>query len=223
VKDLEAEARRIAQRISFNQGQVCVAGSRLIAHVDIADELTARVVHHLAAVEVGPPLEPTTDYGPMAFAAQRDKVLYFVGEARKEGLDVALEARVSEKYSKGFYVTPGVFSRVASSSKIVQEEIFGPVLAVSMFTDTREAIELANSTRYGLSAYVSTRDSKTIRHMSTALKAGLIKVNTTPRDSFESALGLSHEPAGLSGSGVDLGLRGMLSYLQLRSVEVDLS
>jgi acyl-CoA reductase-like NAD-dependent aldehyde dehydrogenase len=223
VEDLDAEAERIANRASWNQGQVCLAVSRLIVHRSIADALLDKVVERLSKVKPGYPLDETTTHGPVASSAQLEKILSHMAADEASSSTTALKGQQVMESTGGFYVTPSVFADVDPKSELAQQEIFGPVLTAFTFGTIEEAITLANNSKYGLFAYVSTRDSKTSHVMANELRVGAVQIDASPRDSSHDNFCSSIEPCGISGFGIEEGMDGMLSYTQLRSVRMNYS
>ncbi len=174
--DLGAAVRAAAAGIFFNSGQVCSAGSRILVHEAIYDEVVERLVERARAVRIGDPRDPSTTMGPLVSAGQMARVLDYIAIGRDEGARLATGgARHGER---GYFVTPTVFAGVAHDMRIAQEEIFGPVAAVIPFRDDEEAIRLANGTRYGLAAGVWSADITRVHRFTKRLKAGTVWVNT---------------------------------------------
>ncbi len=174
--DLGAAVRAAAAGIFFNSGQVCSAGSRILVHDAIYDEVVERLVERARAVRIGDPRDPATTMGPLVSAGQMARVLDYIAIGRDEGARLATGgARHGEL---GYFVAPTVFAEVAHDMRISQEEIFGPVAAVIRFRDDEEAIRLANGTRYGLAAGVWSADIARVHRFAKRLKAGTVWVNT---------------------------------------------
>ncbi|HEY6452343.1 MAG TPA: aldehyde dehydrogenase family protein [Steroidobacteraceae bacterium] len=174
--DLEAAVKAAAAGIFFNSGQVCSAGSRVLVHDSIHDEVVERLIARATAVRVGDPLDPATAMGPLVSAAQMKRVLDYVEVGRCEGARLVTGGtRVGER---GFFVSPTVFADVEHGMRIFQEEIFGPVVAVTRFSDEEQAISLANGTAYSLAAGVWSADMGRVHRFVRRLKAGTVWVNT---------------------------------------------
>jgi aldehyde dehydrogenase (NAD+) len=174
--DLGAAVRAAAAGIFFNSGQVCSAGSRILVHDAIYDEVVERLVERARAVRLGDPRDPSTTMGPLVSAGQMARVLDYIAIGRDEGARLA--AGGARHGELGYFVAPTVFAGVAHDMRISQEEIFGPVAAVIRFRDDEEAIRLANGTRYGLAAGVWSADIARVHRFARRLKAGTVWINT---------------------------------------------
>lgn len=156
--------------IYFNQGQVCVAGSRILVQDGIYDKFLEAFKHRALQNIVGDPFHKSTFQGPQVSKLQFDRVMAYIEKGKNEGAKVEIGGdRIG---SQGFYVQPTIFSGVSEDMTIVKEEIFGPVCTVQKFTDETDAIRIANNTSYGLAAAVHTTDLNTAIRVSNALKAG---------------------------------------------------
>jgi aldehyde dehydrogenase (NAD+) len=174
--DIDAAVKAAAAGIFFNSGQVCSAGSRILVHEKIYDEVVERLVARAKAVRVGDPRNTATTMGPVVSAAQMDRVLEYINIGRQEGARIATGgARLGDQ---GYFVSPTVFAGVDHGMRISQEEIFGPVAAVVRFKDDEEAIRMANGTRYSLAAGVWTSDIGRVHRFVRRLKAGTVWANT---------------------------------------------
>jgi aldehyde dehydrogenase (NAD+) len=174
--DLDAAVKAAASGIFFNSGQVCSAGSRILVHESIHDEVVERLVARAGAIRLGDPREQATAMGPLVSAVQMHRVLDYIDIGKREGAELAAGgARVR---GSGFYVAPTVFANVEHSMRISQEEIFGPVAAVIRFKDDEDAIRIANGTRYSLAAGVWSEDIGRIHRFIRRLKAGTVWANT---------------------------------------------
>lgn len=163
---------------ALNQGEICTCPSRLLVHEDIYDAFIARVVERVKAIKVGNPLDPTVMMGAQASKVQYDKILGYIKLGKEEGAEVLVggDANHVEDLEDGFYIKPTLF-KGHNKMRIFQEEIFGPVLAVTTFKTTEEALEIANDTIYGLGAGVWTRDAHELYQVPRAIQAGRVWVN----------------------------------------------
>ena len=206
---LDQAVEGIVNGIFFNQGEVCCAGSRLLVQESIADVLIEKLKDRLATLRVGDPLDKNTDVGAINNAAQLAKIEELIEAGVAEGADLYQPA--CELPQRGYWVRPTLFTNVAQSSRIAQEEIFGPVLSTITFRTPEEAIEKANNTAYGLSAGVWTEKGSRILMVTKRLRAGVIWANTYNRFDPTSPFGGYKE----SGFGREGGLQGLLAYVRL--------
>ncbi len=197
----------IVDGIYFNQGHVCCAGSRLFVQESVAEIVVEKLKRRMATLRVGDPLDKNTDVGAINSKAQLEKIEELVAAGRDEGADIYQPpCRLPER---GYWFAPTVFTNVAQSYRIAQEEIFGPVLSVLTFRTPEEAVEKANNTPYGLSAGVWTEKGSRILWMAERLRAGVVWANTYNRFDPTSPFGGYKE----SGFGREGGLHGLAPYL----------
>jgi len=163
---------------ALNQGEVCTCPSRLLVHEDIYDAFIARVIERVEAIKIGNPLDPTVMMGAQASKIQYDKILSYIALGKEEGAEVLVGGAANhvDGLEEGFYIKPTLF-KGNNKMRIFQEEIFGPVLAVTTFKTTEEALEIANDTIYGLGAGVWTRDAHELYQIPRGIQAGRVWVN----------------------------------------------
>lgn len=164
---------------ALNQGEICTCPSRLLIQESIYDKFIARVVERVNAIKAGNPLDPTTMIGAQASKIQYDKIASYIKLGIEEGAELLTGGTVNElegELATGYYIKPTLF-RGHNKMRIFQEEIFGPVLAVTTFKDEEEALEIANDTIYGLGAGVWTRDAHQLYQIPRGIKAGRVWVN----------------------------------------------
>ncbi|MBV8562239.1 MAG: aldehyde dehydrogenase family protein, partial [Actinobacteria bacterium] len=205
---LDQAVEGIVNGIYFNQGHVCCAGSRLFVQESIAEPVIEKLKRRMATLRVGDPLDKNTDVGAINSKMQLDKIEELVAAGKEEGAEIYQPpCRLPEK---GYWFAPTVFTNVAQSYRIAQEEIFGPVLSVLTFRTPEEALEKANNTPYGLSAGVWTEKGSRILWMAQRLRAGVVWANTYNRFDPTSPFGGYKE----SGFGREGGLHGLEPYLE---------
>jgi aldehyde dehydrogenase (NAD+) len=174
--DLDAAVKAAAAGIFFNAGQVCSAGSRILVHTDVYDEVVERLVARATSIRLGDPRDAATTMGPLVSQPQMQRVLDYIEIGKSEGARLVTGgARMGDC---GYFVSPTVFSNVEHQMRISQEEIFGPVAAVLRFSSEEEAIRFANGTRYSLAAGVWSADLARVHRMVRRLQAGTVWVNT---------------------------------------------
>jgi acyl-CoA reductase-like NAD-dependent aldehyde dehydrogenase len=216
--DLDAAAQRAAFGIFQNTGQVCSAGSRLLVHASVADEVVEKVVRAAAEWQPGDPFDPATTQGSMVDEAQMRRVLSYIEVGRSEGADVALGGRRTLEDTGGFFVEPTIFRGVSNDMRVAQEEIFGPVLSVVTIDDEDTAVRIANDTSYGLVAAVWTNDVTRAHRLARRIRAGSVWIN-----GYEDGdITLPHGGFKQSGFGRDTSLSAFDNYTQQKTVVVNL-
>ena len=205
---LDQAVEGIVNGIYFNQGHVCCAGSRLLVQESIYEPLLDKLKRRLTTLRVGDPLDKNTDVGAINSKAQLERIRELVASGEDEGAEIFQpECQLPER---GYWFVPTLFTNVAQSYRIAQEEIFGPVLSVLTFRTPEEAVEKANNTPYGLSAGVWTEKGSRILWMVERLRAGVVWANTFNRFDPTSPFGGYKE----SGFGREGGRHGLAPYLR---------
>jgi aldehyde dehydrogenase (NAD+) len=199
----------IVNGIFFNQGHVCCAGSRLFVQESVADEVIARLKARMDTLIVGDPLDKNTDIGAINSRQQLDTIQDYLKVGKGEGAEMYQSGQRLPR--KGYWCRPTLFTGVSQSNRVVQEEIFGPVLTIQTFRTADEAIEKANNTPYGLSGGVWTDKGAKIFRMTGKLRAGVIWANTFNKFDPTAPFGGYKE----SGVGREGGLHGLAPYLTL--------
>ena len=219
--DLEAALNGTLATIFLNQGQMCVAGSRLLVQEDIHEKFVQRLVAKTEKIKLGNGLDPETTMGPLISKEHRAKVLNYISTGIEEGAQLVAGGKVpeGEAFEKGFFLEPTIFDKVDNSMEIAQEEIFGPVLSVLTFATLDEAVSLANATRYGLAGSVWTKDLHQANYIAEGVRAGTIWINTYGSFFNEVPFGGYKE----SGLGRELGKAGLKEYTELKSITMDMS
>jgi aldehyde dehydrogenase (NAD+) len=198
----------IVNGIFFNQGHVCCAGSRLLVQESVAEEVIAKLKERMETLIVGDPLDKNTDIGAINSPQQLEKIAEYLRIGQGEGEMHQSSVSVPEK---GYWCRPTIFTGVGQSSRVVKEEIFGPVLAIQTFRTFQEALDKANNTPYGLSGGVWTDKGAKIFKMTRGVRAGVVWANTFNKFDPSSPFGGYKE----SGMGREGGLHGLSAYVEL--------
>ena len=212
--DIEAAASGIAWGIYYNAGETCHAGSRVIVHQSIKDKLIEAIAKVAATITLGHPFEPSTQMGALIDQGHMQRVLGYIDSGISQGARVALGGKRTFEEFGGYYVEATVLDGVRADMRVAREEIFGPVLTVSTFSDEAEAVKLANDTIYGLAAAVWTSDMNVSHRLSGALKAGTVWVNTFDRSSLATPFGGFKQ----SGFGRDRSYHAIDKYADLKTI-----
>ncbi len=208
--DLDAAVRGAMLAKFRNGGQACTAANRFLVHTDIAEPFTERLVQQVRALRLGPGNAPDTDVGPLVDARAAQKIESLVRRALDQG--ARLLAGGHRVTGRGHFVEPTVLADVAPDAEILTEEIFGPVVVLTSFSDERQAVELANATEYGLAGYVYTTDLARAHRIVAALDTGMTGINTGLLSNAAAPFGGVKQ----SGAGREGGPEGMLEYIDVR-------
>jgi 5-carboxymethyl-2-hydroxymuconic-semialdehyde dehydrogenase len=176
--DLERALDAVVFMIYSLNGERCTSSSRLLVQRSIYDRFVAGVAERVARLKVGHPLDPASEVGPLIHARHLDKVMSYLGIAREDGAEVRVGGQRIEALKPGLYVQPTLLTNATNNMRVAREEIFGPVLTAIAFEDEAEALQIANQTPYGLTAYVWTGDSGRALRMAHRLDAGMVWVNS---------------------------------------------
>ena len=217
--DLDLAAQGVAGAIFFNHGQCCAAGSRLLAHENIYEDLIGRVSELAKNIKIGPGMCSDTDMGPLVSREQQERVMNFIRSGTQQGAKTRAGGNApGGEMESGCYVEPTVFDNVNPEMKIVAEEIFGPVVVAAPFEDLDSVIARGNDTVYGLAASVWTQDINKAHKVAKGLKAGTVWVNC--HNIFDAAApfgGYKH-----SGYGREMGIHALENYTQVKNVILQL-
>jgi (Z)-2-((N-methylformamido)methylene)-5-hydroxybutyrolactone dehydrogenase len=213
--NIEAATNGILAGIFAAAGQTCVAGSRVLVHEDIYDEVLTRVTARARDIKIGDPLDANTELGPLAFDGQLERVRTHVANALDDGAVLLTGGEQPQRDEPGFFYLPTILTEVSGDMRIAREEVFGPVLSVlKPFSDEAEAIREANNTTFGLAAGVWTENLRRAHRVARSINAGTIWINTyrtlsplTPTGGF-----------GASGIGKENGLETLLQVTRLKSI-----
>jgi len=216
--NLEAAVNGSAWAIFHNQGQACIAGSRLIIHNQIADAFLEKFIALARSIRIGDPLDTATEMGPLSSAQHRDKVLSYVEIAREQGGQILSGGRApsAQELAAGYYVEPTVV-QARPTDRVAQEEVFGPFVTVTRFSTDDEALAIANSTEYGLGSGLWTRDLQRAHRFARAIRAGMCWINSYKRVNPGSPFG----GVGQSGYGREMGFEAMHDYTESKSIWVN--
>ncbi len=217
--DLDAAARVIATSVVRNAGQICYAGTRLVVDRAVADEMTERVAQLVGEVVAGPTWSRRTTLNPILSLKQRDRISHILGLGLSAGAELVVGGSPLDAYAGGFYFEPTIIRRLGTDNPIIQQELFGPVLAVQPFDGIEQALALADHRDYGLGAAVFTRDLATAMRCSRAIKAGAVWVNQFGVNDIIAPIGGYKK----SGFGKDFGVEGLLKYTHLKNVSVKMA
>jgi betaine-aldehyde dehydrogenase len=216
VGDVDVAARGGAWAAYLNAGQVCTSAERFYVHEDVYDEYVAAFVDHTRSLVVGDPLDGHTDVGPMVSAPQRDKVVAQVDAAVASGAELVTGGDRAG-HRRGHFYAPAVVTGAASDTDLLREETFGPVAPIVRVRSLDEALELANSTRFGLGANVYTRDLATAVRCMRELKAGTVWINDPLTDNDAGPFGGFKQ----SGLGRELGQEGLEAFQETKHVHIE--
>ncbi|HYN59827.1 MAG TPA: aldehyde dehydrogenase family protein [Rubrivivax sp.] len=218
--NLLAAVNGSAWAIFHNQGQACIAGSRLMLHEKIADAFLEKFLPLAKSIRLGNPLDATTEMGPLTSALHRDRVLAYVDVAREQGGEVLAGGKPpgAAELSRGCYVEPTIVRARAYTDRVAQEEVFGPFVTVLTFKDDAEALAIANGTDYGLGSGLWTANLQRAHKFARDLRAGMVWINSYKRVNPGSPFG----GVGASGYGREMGFDAMREYSQVKSVWVNI-
>jgi acyl-CoA reductase-like NAD-dependent aldehyde dehydrogenase len=216
----DMDASEVADSISggacFVSGQICASLTRIVVPRDRHDEFVDALADRFSRIQVGNPFDLSTEMGPLATSRQRDRVEGYIEIGKTEGAKLAYGGGRPQGLDRGWFIEPTVFGNVENSSRLAQEEIFGPVLCVIAAADDEDAIRIANDSPFGLNASVFTHDADRARAVARRLRAGTVGQNGNRAD-FGIGFGGFKE----SGFGREGGLAGMLPYLENKTVVLD--
>jgi len=214
--DIPAAVRGSAFAIFHNQGQACIAGSRLLVHEAVATEFLDAFIATAQRIRIGHPLEASTQLGPLTSAMHRDRVLGHLKSAVDAGATILTGGQAPPGLAGGYYLEPTVV-RAEPDSRICQDEVFGPVVTVGTFSGEQEAIAIANGTEYGLGGGLWTADLSRAHRVAAAMRSGMIWVNCYKRVNPGSPFG----GTGGSGYGREMGFAAMAEYTTQKSVWIN--
>ncbi|MBV8589428.1 MAG: aldehyde dehydrogenase family protein, partial [Acetobacteraceae bacterium] len=217
--DLDAAVKGAISGVFAASGQTCMAGSRLLAHASIHDELVERLVARVSQARLGDPNDPDTEVGPVATEPQLARVLEYIEVAKNEGARCVLGGKRPDlaECGSGWFVEPTIFTSVNNDMRIAREEVFGPVLSVIKFETDDEAVAIANDTEFGLAAGIWTQSLERAISLPRRLQAGTVWVNAYRVVSYLAPFGGMKE----SGIGRENGAEAIYEYLEAKSVFIN--
>lgn len=208
--DLDEAARLTQYSVRTNAGQTCMQNSRIYVHADVADAFVAKFKEKIAAARMGDPLDPATQVGPIVDEVQRQRVLAYIESGKQSGKLALGEAAPEE----GAYVTPTIFLETPEDSRIMKEEVFGPVVNINVFTSEDDVVKKANDTEFGLYASVFTKDIDRALRMLSRLEAGTVGINcTSPTTGMDMPFG-GYKQSGIGREGLEHSLN---NYLEVKT------
>ena len=216
--DLEAAVHGVLFGAFFNQGECCVSGARLLVHRDVADDFLAALVDRARTLAVGQPLGEDSDIGSLIHAEHLDSVLDHVRVGQEHGARLLLGGHRLDnpELRGGFFVAPTILDEVTQNNPAFHQEIFGPVLTVTRFSSTEEAVELANAVRYGLANTVWSKKIDTALTVGRALRSGTVWINTT----IDGAPQLPGGGVKQSGYGREMGQAGFDEFTEMKTIQI---
>jgi acyl-CoA reductase-like NAD-dependent aldehyde dehydrogenase len=217
--DFDLAVNGVLQAGLGNNGQFCLAASRILIEESIAARFTEALVEKARRIRLGDPFDSATNCGPLISQKQFDRVMSYVEAGKAEGAQLLTGGKRPAHLDQGYYLEPTIFGALTPAMRIWREEIFGPVIGLTTFKTEAEAIALANECDYGLGAYFWSRDLERVHRVTNALDSGLVFVNMP-------AYMTPMMPAGirkLSGTGQNFGLEALENYTKLKGVYVNYS
>jgi acyl-CoA reductase-like NAD-dependent aldehyde dehydrogenase len=210
--DVKTAVTTIASTWGFHSGQICTAPTRVVVHRAVHDQLVEQLAATTSFLAVGDPLDAKTIVGPVISAAHRDRVESMIASAADEGASLAAGGERPDM-AAGFYVAPTLITGCRPDMRVVQEEIFGPVVSVVAVDDDDHAVAVANGTEFGLYDYVFSKDTARAMQVASRLRSGNVGINTAQRH-HETPFGGFKQ----SGVGRDGGSFGLHAYSELQSI-----
>jgi aldehyde dehydrogenase (NAD+) len=219
--DLDLAVDGTIYGFALHSGQACESGTRVLIPEVLHDEFVDRLIDRLRSLRIGDPLDPETDLGPVMDAVQRDRILRYIESGISDGAELVYGGGTPDlpEGATGYWIEPTVFTGVTNEMRIAREEIFGPVLAITTYSDIEEAVRIANDTEYGLAAGIWSRDRERALGIASRLEAGSVWINDWHNIS-------AHLPFGgykQNGVGRELGPDARVEFTQDKSISLDMS
>ena len=215
IKNISSVTNELINAAFWNTGQNCTAGSRILVHESIREEIVESLVSAVSEISVGDPSLPATRIGPVIEPEAMERILRYIKEGSADGATVETGGKQVLKESGGWFVPPTILNNVQPSMSVAREEIFGPVVSILGFSTEAEAIKIANDSEYGLAASVFTHDLDCAHRMARAVRAGTVSVNCYSEGSIATPFG-GYKSSGFGGR--DKGVEAFNQYTELKTV-----
>jgi acyl-CoA reductase-like NAD-dependent aldehyde dehydrogenase len=217
--DLDLAVEGVMQSSLGNNGQFCLAASRILVDESIAADFVDRMVAKAESIKLGDPFDATTNCGPLISQKQFDRVMNYVDIGKTEGAKLVTGGKRPSHLDRGYFLEPTIFTDMTTEMRIWREEIFGPVIGITTFKTEEEAIRLANDSNYGLGTYFWSKNLDRVHRVTNAMDSGLVFVNMPAYMTPQMPAGIR----GLSGTGQNFGLEALENYTKLKGVYVNYS
>lgn len=215
IKNISTVTNELINAAFWNTGQNCTAGSRILVHESIKNEVVESLVAAVGEISVGDPSLPATRLGPVIEPEALERILRYIGEGQAAGATIETGGEQILKETGGWFVPPTILNNVQTSMSVAREEIFGPVVSILSFSSEAEAIHIANDTEYGLAASVFTHDLDCAHRMARAVRAGTVSVNCYSEGSIATPFG-GYKSSGFGGR--DKGVEAFNQYTELKTI-----
>jgi gamma-glutamyl-gamma-aminobutyraldehyde dehydrogenase len=215
IKNISSVTNELINAAFWNTGQNCTAGSRILVHESIKNEVVESLVAAVGEISVGDPSLPSTRLGPVIEPEALERILRYIGEGQAAGATIETGGEQILKETGGWFVPPTILNNVQTSMSVAREEIFGPVVSILSFSSEAEAIHIANDTEYGLAASVFTHDLDCAHRMARAVRAGTVSVNCYSEGSIATPFG-GYKSSGFGGR--DKGVEAFNQYTELKTI-----
>lgn len=215
IKNIGSVTNELINAAFWNTGQNCTAGSRILVHESIKEEIVESLVSAVSEISVGDPSLPATRLGPVIEPEAMERILRYISEGSADGATVETGGKQVLKESGGWFIPPTILNNVQPSMSVAREEIFGPVVSILGFSTEAEAIKIANDSEYGLAASVFTHDLDCAHRMARAVRAGTVSVNCYSEGSIATPFG-GYKSSGFGGR--DKGVEAFNQYTELKTV-----
>lgn len=214
--DLDAAVRTALEGAFFNKGEACTAASRILVHRNIHDQFVERLAFGVRKIVVGNGMDKSTHVGPCVSKTQQERVLKYIQIGKDEGAEIVAQAQMPKDPAckDGFFVAPTLFQGVTKDMKIFREEMFGPIVTVTPFDTEDEAVNLTNSSQYGLTGIIFSKDSERCLRVSRKIEVGMVWVNNY----FRSVLGTPFGGVKDSGHGREHCIETLLEYTTAKTI-----